>query len=114
MFNKKTIVTEILFLFLVAATSIFYLDIGQWKAYVQLFGITEIMILLATLLIFAVRTIKKHPMSHTLLLFSYVILCIMQIFPMVGALMLGIYYKIAVIHFIIIIIGIFNIVGLIR
>ncbi|MPM76480.1 hypothetical protein SDC9_123478 [bioreactor metagenome] len=114
MFNKKTIVTEILFLFLIAATSLFYIEIGQWKAHVQLFGITEIIILLVTLLIFAVRIIKKCPISHTLLLFLYGILCAMQMFPMIGALILGIYYKVALIHLITIIMGTFNIVVLTR
>ncbi len=55
MLNKKTVATEILFLLLVSATSIFYFDIGQWKAYVRLFGIFRILISLTTLLIFTVR-----------------------------------------------------------
>lgn len=114
MFNKKITITEILFLILVSATSIFYFDIGQWKAYVRLFSIIEILMLLTTLIIFTLKVIKKSHISYTPLLFLYGILCAMQLFPICGALTLGIYYKIAVIHLIIIVIGIFNIIGLTR
>lgn len=114
MFNKKTVATEILFLLLVSATSIFYFDIGQWKAYVRLFGILEILISLTTLLIFTVRIINKSHASYTPLLLSYGIICFMQLFPMIGALIFGIYYNLAIIHLIIIIMGVFNITELKR
>lgn len=114
MFNKKIVITEILFLLLVSATSIFYFGIGQWKAYVRLFGVIEILMLLTTFIIFTLKIIKNSHIGYIPLLFLHGILCVMQLFPMIGALMLGIYYKMAVIHLIIIIIGIFNIIGLTR
>lgn len=114
MFNKKTVATEILFILLVSVTSIFYFDIGQWKAYVRLFGILEILISLTTLLIFTVRIINKSHASYTPLLLSYGIICFMQLFPMIGTLIFGIYYNLAIIHLIIIIMGVFNITELKR
>lgn len=114
MVNKKIVIAEILFLVLVSATSIFYFDIGQWKAYVRLFSIIEILMLLTTLIIFTLKIVKKDHFSYTSLLILYGILCAMQIFPMLGALTLGIYYKVAIIHMIIIVIGIFTMIGLTR
>lgn len=98
MLNKKIVITEILFLLLVSATSIFYFDIGQWKAYVRLFAIIEILILLTTFIIYTLKIIKNSYISYIPLLFLHGILCVMQVFPMIGALTLSIYYKIAVIH----------------
>lgn len=109
--NKKTVATEILFLLLVSATSIFYFDIGQWKAYVRLFGIIEILILITTVLIFCVKTTNKSHTSYSPLLFMYGVLSVMQLFPLFGALILGIYYNLVIIHLIIILVGIFNISG---
>lgn len=113
MFNKKSIIPEIIFLFLVSVSSIHYFDIGRWKSYVRLFGVAEIFMLLVTLVFFTVRILKKHPLSYTPLLFTYGILCVMQLFPMIGAIVIIHSYLYSVAHLIIMMLGILNIVSLI-
>lgn len=110
MLNKKTIVSEIIFLILVCVSSIHYFDIGRWKSYVRLFGAVEILVLLAAVVFFIVRIIKKHPLSYTPLLFIYGILCVMQLFPMIGAITIIHSYQYSVAHLIIIMLGMFCIV----
>lgn len=106
MIYKKTIAWEILFLILAGASSIYSFDIGQWKAYVRLFGIIEILLLSAALVLVAVRTFAKRPWNHAPLLLVYGILSVLQLFPMVGALILGDGYAYAAaIHLSIIILG---------
>ena len=106
MINKKAIVSEILFLILVGASSAYYFDMGKWKSYVRLFSIVEILFLFAALALLAVKIIKKRPMRYTPLLFAYGILCSMQLFPMAGALLLGNEYLYnAAIHLVITILG---------
>lgn len=114
MFNKKTIVSEIIFLFLVGVSSIHYFDIGRWKSYVRLFGAAEIFVLLAATVFFTVRIFKKRPLSYTPLLFTYGILCVMQLFPMIGAIVIIHSYIYSAAHLIIMALGILNMILLIR
>lgn len=114
MFNKRTVVPEIIFLFLVGLSSVHYFDIGRWKSYVRLFGAVEIVMLLAALAFFTVRVLKKCPINNTPLLFTYGILCVMQLFPMIGAIVIIHSYRYSAVHLIIMMFGILSIVLLTR
>lgn len=92
MLNRRAIVSEVLFLFLIAVTSIYYFYVGQWKSYVRLFSIVEILVLSVTLVLFVLGKVKKPHYKGTLIIFAFGILCVMQLFPMIGALVLGYRY----------------------
>ncbi len=105
---KKAIAFEILFLILVCVSSIHCFDIGRWKGYVRMFGAVQIFVLLAAIVFFIVRIMKKHPSGYTPLLSIYGILCVMQLFPMIGAVIIISSYRYAAAHLIILGLGIFN------
>jgi FtsH-binding integral membrane protein len=114
MLYKKTIVTEIIFLLFIGVSSIYYFNIGQWKSYVRLFSVVEILVLLASLVIFSARILKKGPLGYTPLLFTYSILCAMQLFPMIGAILIIHSYLYPLVHLIIMMFGIMSIILLVR
>lgn len=117
--SAVVIVSEIVFLILIGITSVYYYHIGQWKWYVRLFGIAEIFALSVTLLLFVLGKSIKHggkgPLfTFALIVFAHGILCIMQLFPMVGAFIYSSYICNAAVHLVIIILGTFNTAALIR
>ncbi|MDF2511566.1 MAG: hypothetical protein K0S04_1432 [Herbinix sp.] len=74
-----------MFLLLNAISSAYYLYMGRWKNYVWLFGVVEILL---TLIMLAahISVLNHRNKSFTLLSISLAgVLCMMQVFPLVGA-----------------------------
>ena len=86
--KKATIAWQVAFLVLCAATGAYYLVIGQWKAYVAMFGLCEMLVVMVSAIVFAVAA-KKGALRSTLLTFAVVLLCAMQLFPLVGSVVIG-------------------------
>jgi asparagine N-glycosylation enzyme membrane subunit Stt3 len=63
----------------------YYLYMGQWKDYVFLFGVVELLLFFAAMGVFAANIVKKpRSFSKSSLVLSSV-LCVMQLFPIIGA-----------------------------
>ncbi len=78
--KKLFIVVHLLFLGIILVSALHYIDIGRWKNYVQLFGVVETLVVVVSVILIA---IKKYRI--TTLKYIYILLGVMQLFPMVGA-----------------------------
>ncbi|GHU90137.1 hypothetical protein FACS1894202_09440 [Clostridia bacterium] len=81
--KKLTIVLHAVFLFLIGATAIRYIDLGQWKAVVALFGIVELPLAAVALTVFIAGAVRKR--ASGISMFFVVLFCVMQLFPLAGA-----------------------------
>jgi hypothetical protein len=107
--RRKVALFEVVFLFLIGASSMYYIMVGEAKTYVRFFGIFEILYALAASTMFFSRLSSRKPISMSLIVFHSV-LCLSQLAPLIGALVLGGRYTVmAAAHGLIILLGVLNV-----
>ena len=106
--NKKILpFIQALFIALNAVSGVYYspLFIGQWKAWVGLFGMVTTLFVLVAVIVFVISVVKRR--NSTFLSVLCGIFCVMQFFPMVEAFMLGgAYFRNAIYHIFVLSVGI--------
>ncbi len=74
---KFTAVIYATFLSLILLSALHYIYLGQWKAYVALFGIVELLVVLTAAILFIFKKTRIKTQKYV-----YILLGIMQFFPM--------------------------------
>ncbi|GHV34652.1 hypothetical protein FACS18949_11080 [Clostridia bacterium] len=85
--KKLTFALHAVFLVLIGLSAILYIDIGQWKAVVALFGIVELPLALTALAVFIAGATKKRASGISAVFVP--LFCVMQLFPLAGAFVIG-------------------------
>jgi len=81
--TKKQTAVYLTYLAAALISAVYYIVIGQGKTYVAFFGIIEVLVVIAAIVLFAiVRTRTNAP------IFTCALIGVMQIFPLIGAIVL--------------------------
>lgn len=87
--TKKMTISYLIFLGLILISALRYIDLGEWKAYVALFGRVELFVVITAIILFAIKKTRFIAPKYVC-----VLLGIMQFFPMIMAFKLSGQYTI--------------------